>query len=323
MSEASARVIADSITEEGHRLITFEATCWRPVLAEQNTHCVLSRNSASSRAIPVSKQLDRFDNDFAWPIVWPSEKPGMQGGSELQGDDLRDALSLWEWMGKDISEKISHYVQLHPDPSTRLHKSMLNRWLEVGLWQTQIISATQWDGYFWQRCHKDAEPHIRAMAQAMKDAADASEPTLLKPGEWHLPYWGDTGGHESDWDDAYNRVLNSLKEGPKLDYISFTDEVTAIAKACSAARCARVSYLTHNGERDLREDLDLYNRLTSNRVGSEDPPHASPLEHVAMPWDDNIQYVTLPDRERTRMGPLPRLGKFVGWLQLRHQVLGF
>lgn len=321
MTEASARVVADSITEEGHRLITFEATCWRPVLAEQNTHCVLSRNSASSRAIPVTKQLDRFFNDFAAPIVWPKEQKGMQGGSDLDGQPLAAAQTLWSNLAEFVHEEISRYVKRHPDADERLHKSMLNRWLEVGLWQTQIISATQWDGYFWQRCHKDAEPHIRAMAQAMKNAADASAPRLLKPGEWHLPFWARHGGHESDWEDAAALVASSPDRFDLSDDEAFDGHVDQVARQCSVARCARVSYLTQSGERDLQEDIDLYGRLTSNRVGSEDPPHASPLEHVATPWPENVQHVTMPSGKT--MGPLPKLGKFVGWLQLRHEILEF
>jgi hypothetical protein len=47
----------------------------------------------------------------------------------------------------------------------------------------------------------------------------------------------------------------------------------------SAARCARVSYLTHDGRTpDANEDLKLFDRL----VGSV-PLHASPVEHQAYP----------------------------------------
>lgn len=316
--QATARVIADSITEEGFRLTTFEATSWRPVLAEQNTHCVLARNSASSRAIPVTKQLQRFrdavgDN----PIVWPREQKGMQGGSELDGEDKEAAEDLWNTLSEFVAGTIEEYVDAHPEPETRLHKSLLNRWLEVGLWQTQIITATQWDGYFWQRVHKDAEPHIRAMALAIQEVREASTPKLLLPGQWHLPYWAENGGHESDWADAQDIIWTPETDTEKLDEL-----VLEVAKHCSVARCARVSYLTQSGIRDLTEDLRLYTNLTSNRVGSEDPPHASPLEHICTPWADNMQFVTVPDTDYT-MGPLPKLGKMVGWLQLRHQVLGF
>lgn len=317
MTEASAKVIADSITETGNRLITFEAICWRPVLAEQNTHCVLARNSASSRAIPVGKQLDRFREDFAAPIVWPREQKGMQGGSDLEGQDLDDAQRLWSRTAAYIHATISDYVEKHPDPGTRLHKSMLNRLLEFGLWQKQAISATQWDGYYWQRCHKDAEPHIQAMAKAMYHAAQESTPTLLLPGQWHKPYWAENGGHETDAADAL-ALAHETCAGGEDDVAADAEE---IAKQCSVGRCARTSYMTQDGIRDLQEDLNLYARLTANRVGSEDPPHASPLEHVATPWPENIQYVTMPSGKS--MGPLPKLGKFVGWLQLRHEVLEF
>jgi thymidylate synthase ThyX len=59
-------VIADSISPYGHRLTTFEVVMHRFVLAEFNTHRVFSRNSASSRAIPLAKQLDRVLNDPAY-----------------------------------------------------------------------------------------------------------------------------------------------------------------------------------------------------------------------------------------------------------------
>lgn len=271
-TEASARVICDSVTEEGFRLVTFEAAGWRPILAEQNTHCVLARNSASSRAIPVQKMLDRFIDERVYnPIVWPREQRGMQGGVDLTGGDLTDAILLWDDIQFEIGTRVQKYVDDHPDPATRLHKSILNRLLENGLFQTQIITATQWDGYFWQRCHKDAEPHIRAMAMAMKDAMDASTPKLLKPGEWHLPYWSVNGGHETDWLYASHQIT------PDFSSVALPPdhpEVLEVAKRCSAARCARVSYLTQDGRRDLNEDLRLYGDLTSNRIGSENPPHA-------------------------------------------------
>jgi hypothetical protein len=69
----------------------------------------------------------------------------------------------------------------------------------------------------------------------------------------------------------------------------------------SAARCGRVSYLTQDGRRDLDEDLKLYDRFVT-----ADPPHASPLEHVATP---------APAADSRQLGNLR------GWLQLRHVAL--
>lgn len=49
-------MLADSIAS-GVRLTTLQVTMPRIVLAEFNTHRMLSRNSASSRAIPVEKRI--------------------------------------------------------------------------------------------------------------------------------------------------------------------------------------------------------------------------------------------------------------------------
>ncbi len=320
MSEPSARVIADHISD-GHRLTTLEAVCWRPVLAEQNTHRVLSRNSASSRAIPIAKNLERFDTDFASPLIWGAERKGMQQGPPLEGDDLDDAIHLWGDLKLAVSNLIHEYLDSHPigedapEGSVRLHKGLLNRWLEVGLWQQQIITGTSWDGYFWQRCHEHADANIRAMAEAIQKAVHESEPTELTPGEWALPYFGDSGGFKDDWTEA-SKLVNSNQW-----WRDTTADVVVLAKKISAGRCARVSVVNQTGKRDLQDDLVLYDRLADRSDDPSNPPHASPLEHIATPWPDNVQTVTMPNGKT--MGPLPKLGNFLGWWQMRHEELAF
>lgn len=318
MTQPSARVIADSITADGHRLTTVEAVCWRPMLPEQNTHRVLSRNSASSRAIPITKNLERFYHDFAYPAEFGSEQGGMQTGPPLEGDDLKDALALWEGLASVVHTRIDRYVKDHPlvdadgnkiEGAFRLHKSLLNRWLEIGLWQTQIITGTSWDGYFWQRCHQAADKNIRLMAQAIQEAVAKSTPTPLAPHMWHLPYFFESGGFEDDWRNV--QVESVLREVSGLE----------LAKRISAGRCARVSNLAQSGLRDITDDLRLYARLADRSEDPTDPPHASPLEHIAQPWPENTQMVTMPNGKT--MGPLPRLGNFLGYWQMRHEELAF
>jgi len=64
----------------------------------------------------------------------------------------------------------------------------------------------------------------------------------------------------------------------------------------SVARCARVSYLNHDGLRDHQKDIELYNQLLSSK-------HMSPFEHVATPYPTN-----------------DFIGNFKGWLQHRIEV---
>lgn len=274
MTEPSAKVIADSLSPSGNRLTTMEIVMHRFVLAEFNTHRMFSRNSASSRAIPVHKQLEKVTNDPAYPVVWPSEQPGMQGGESLDRATVIKAHDVWDRARDEAVYAAQHLTQLG------VHKSVTNRLLEPFMWHTAIVSSTEWDNFWVQRCSPLAQPEIHATADAMRAAYDASTPISVGLGEWHLPY---------------------IQVGEVFDS---TDE----AKAISAARCARVSYLTHDGQRDLKADLVLFERLTMAT-----PPHASPLEHVATPYEHN--YKTDPDSE-----PLP--GNFRGWRQLRHEVFG-
>src|SRR3954451_10110737 len=91
-----AKALADSVSPAGYRLTTLEATFPRFVLAEFNTHRVSSRNSASSRAIPIDKQPRRVLEEPYVPIEFGSNQPGMQAGTALTGEK-RDAAER-EWL---------------------------------------------------------------------------------------------------------------------------------------------------------------------------------------------------------------------------------
>lgn len=259
-----AKVILDSISPFGIRLTTIEVTFHRFVLAEFNTHRVFSRNSASSRAIPFRKQMERVLTDPAVPVSFPREQKGMQGGDELVGDDLFDAQE--EWLAAR-SSAVQHAMRLH---DMGVHKSVVNRILEPFMWHTVIVTATDWHGFWNQRCSPLAQPEIRVAAEEMLHAYEESEPTPVGFDEWHTPY---------------------IQPGEEFDL--------STRKKVSVARCARVSYLTHDGVRDASKDLELFDRLVQ-----ADPMHASPLEHVARP---------------TQEGEYP-LGNFTGWSQYRHAV---
>lgn len=273
---AYAKVIADSISPRQHRLTTMEIQFWRPVLAEFNTHRKFSRNSASSRAIPVAKQIERILAHPAGPLVYPQEQRGMQGGESLEGSDLIEAKSAWVDARMDAIHHAEVLIGLG------VHKSVVNRLLEPFMWHKVIVSSTEWWNFFAQRCSPLAQPEIRVVAEHMRAALVASDPTFVDYGEWHLPYVGD------DRD-----VLGSLAP------ISVSKIPIALAQI-SAARSARVSYLTHDGVRDVAKDLDLYAKL----VGA-DPEHWSPLEHPATPTPNVLE--------------VP--GNFDGWRQLRHHSM--
>lgn len=277
----NAEVIKDSVSPDGFRVTTMEVTLHRFVLAELNTHRVFSRNSASSRAIPYSKQVARVINYPAIPVEWRAEQRGMQGGDLL--DEFDAQCSEEEWLyARDTAVEAAEALY-----NLGVHKSIVNRILEPFMWHTVIITATEWGGFWHQRVSPLAQPEIRVAAEAMLEAYNNSIPAELSLGDWHLPYIT-----MDDYDAVgVNPGWPGFEEG--MDYL----------KKISAARCARVSYLTHDGKRDLEKDLELYDRLTS-----ADPMHASPLEHVCTP----AAYSEI------RAGEVR--GNLNGWYQLRHMV---
>lgn len=296
-----AKVIADSISQAGHRLTTFEVRFHRFVLAEFNTHRLFSRNSASSRAIPVGKNLDEVYFNTAIPVEWRSEKSGMQGGDLLSEEDAKQAEAIWIKASVDAGLRAEELMDLG------VHKSIVNRLLEPFMWHTVIVTATAWDNFFAQRVSPLAQPEIKAAARMMLDAYEASDPRLVYDTEYHRPYIT-----PEDEDAVNDKYADSDGMVSWENDLKVTDELNRI----SVARCARVSYLTHDGKRDLQADLDLYDRLVS-----ADPMHASPLEHVATPDPRNAQSESIPVGEgRSQSRLLPRIGNFVGWRQLRYDV---
>ena len=289
-----AKVIADSLSPHGVRLTTLEIEIPRIVLAEFNTHRQLSRNSASSRAIPVEKMLARVTDDPYIPEQWDRNGAGMQGHGPLDDALAREADEFWQ---RACDDAIGHAQALL---ALGVHKQWANRLLEPFMWHTIIVTATEWSNYFNLRCHAAAHPAIRNTAEAMRGAMQASEPTRLDFGQWHLPL-------VDERDDGL-RTANKIK--------------------LAVARCARVSYLTHDGQRDPQADFDLHDRLLAGG-------HMSPFEHVARPMSDpcaldivkNTGALSAPNGPRIDPRDLPDptrtfSGNFRGWVQYRKTIAG-
>lgn len=299
-TEPKARVIADSVSPAGHRLTTMEVTMNRFVLAEFNTHRVFSRNSASSRAIPGHVQRVRALRTPAMPLEWPQKLAGMQGGEALGPELESRAAALWREAAADAVAAASKLDDLG------VHKSVTNRLLEPFLYQTVLVTSTEWSNFFAQRCSTAAQPEIQVPAELMLQAHEESEPVELDNGQWHTPLApiddkdaiaiGDYVGH---------------KYGPNVTQ----DDYERTVRQVSVARCARVSYLNHDGDRNIEDDLKLYDRLATYG-------HWSPFEHVATPCPRDMVRDTLDDSyiQPGHDKDNPHLGNFTGWDQLRHEV---
>ncbi len=253
MTETSAKIIADSISPAGHRLTTFEAVYPRIVLAEVNTHRLLSRVSASSRAVPVEKMVRRVLEDPYVPTHWGKNQKGMQAEEELSEGEQTVATS-W-WLGARDKAVESARALL----AVGVHKQITNRLIEPFMWHPTVISATEWSNFFNLRDHTAAHPDFRDLAHAMRELYGKSEPRQLGSNEWHMPYIGP--------EDCGDEVL--------ADVNAAYEKQNMLCKV-SVGRCARVSSLTHDGKYDLSADVGLHDKMHAGG-------HMSPYENVARP----------------------------------------
>lgn len=267
-----AQIIADSVNGFGNRITTFVLTFPRIVLAEFNTHRMLSRNSASSRAIPFAKMLEMVKKDPFIPIRWMKEHKGMQGTEYWTEEESKDLISWW------LKARDEACLNAQILNTTGVTKQVCNRLLEPFMWHTCICTGTDWENFFALRAHPEAEIHIQELAHRMLEAYNESSPKQLKPGEWHIPF-GDMFDKPFFKTENFNYGLVKWIPAPEVDGEWVNEWLQNQKVMVATARCARVSYLNFEGNDDYEVDFKLYDRLLSSG-------HMSPFEHCAMCMDE-------------------------------------
>lgn len=303
-------IIADSISPQGVRLTTFELEYPRFIHAEVMTHRVFSRNAQSSRAVPVTKSLEQ---EIISPVVWGANKAGMSSDTSLSQEAINEVAYFWHAAARtcqDFAERMA---------KAGLHKQWANRCLEWFSPIKVVVTATEWDNFFWLRDDPEAaQPEIVELARKMKEAMEKdSFPILLQPGQWHLPY-------------VVTLLHNDEFKGYGVQ-IGDTDEVVEVdletAKKISAGCCAAVSYRNNPS---IEKCLEIWDKLFSGPK-----PHLSPVEHQATPMQvkymdiDKIPAIrnlsTMPNTWEHGITHVTRdcklwSGNLKGWIQLRQVI---
>ena len=271
MHKATAIIVLDSISPAGIRLTTLQLRYWRGIHAEVLTHRVFSRNAGSSRARPSKAIIEQVRNDPWGPLHWGKNQPGMQAHEELEPAEKEAAQRFW----RDSACVAANYANSLMEMGA--HKQVVNRILEPYTYIDVLVTSTEWNNWDALRDHEDADPTIRQLAQVMKQAREESTPTLLQPGEWHLPY-----------------ITEEDKQSHDIE----------VLKKVSAARCARISYGLFDGSKTtIEKDLDLFDKLVVSQ-----PLHASPTEPQATPDEIDLHGNFLNPRLH---------GNLQGWRQFR------
>ncbi len=292
----SATIVQDSLSN-GKRLTTFELIYPRFIHAEFMTHRMISKNSASSRAIPVPTMHKHIMENTAMPVFWGKQQAGMQAGEELQGNYRMIAEETWI---NGRNKALDTAKALHD--FCGLHKQIANRPTEAYQMMKVIASGTEWANILWLRNHKDAQPEFQELASCIAEALLES-PQLVTSGQWHLPY--------------ITRVF-SLDNPSIVAVYKSGDQVVSAADAIkiSASCCAQVSYRKFDDS--LEKAISIFDKLIIS-----EPMHASPVEHQAKSMEytyfeqgDGLQDAEPGVTHMRRDGSLWS-GNFQGWIQYR------
>jgi hypothetical protein len=288
----SKLILASKDAHTGVWLYTFVLTYPRIILAEVNTHRMLSRNTASSRAIPSEKQRQRIYRNPFVPISIGQNQKGMQAGEELEGWRRWACIGIW---------RAARYPQLAASwvlDKLGAHKQVANRLVEAWMWCQQVVTATDLNNVFLLRDSDMAEPHFHWIAARMHKQV-------------RLVAELDREGFRGDYSKIFTRssdpdfnlgveVVQELEEDEwHLPFVTEEEKATEdieTLKRISTARCARVSYyLPEGGKSNIKRDIEIWERLSTSG-------HWSPFEHAATPMRENVYY-----------------GNFRSWKQYRKQ----
>lgn len=246
--DITAKVIKDS-KYLNTRIITVEATYPKFLQAELNTHRMLVKNAASSRAIP----MDSFSKNLFIPEKVGINKSGMAATEYLEGNELKLFQDDWLEIYSIVLEKVK-YLKEKYNP----HKQLLNRLLEPFNMTKGVFTGTYdtWMHVLGLRNHPDAQPEIQELAQKIEMYINKSTPQILKLGDWHLPY------------------VDSVESGEN-------DKNIKISASC----IAQVSYRKVNESEE--KALDIFEKLHLLNNDKNIKKHISPVQHICQAVGEN------------------------------------
>jgi len=292
-----ARMVKDSINSSGVRLRTFELEYPRFIHSELLTHRVLSKNSSSTRAIPVKRAIEIVQENTAMPIHWGENNPGMQSRQEL--DEQRKTEARKSWI--EVRDVVIQHVRTMSDPTgINGHKQWAGRPLETFSFIKVVLTGTELGNLWHLRDHADAQPEFRELVRIMQQVSKQSVAQNLVAGQWHLPYI-------------------DLIDGKY--YVSGEQVSLDVAKKVSASCCAQVSY--RRLDESIEKAQEIFEML---HVGDDSgqPAHASPLEHQATPMDSySIPFspqTWQPGVTHVRKDGSLWSGNLRGWIQHRQLI---
>ena len=280
---------------------------------EEKEAKIVTRNwlSAKNEAIAKAKELNQENvtkqlcNRLLEPFMWHTTLVTFTESSNFfslrlpeyylenvptVNEDLSLNSKTLTLVGKSKKELLKQINEIDNDSYTGF-KTIINNYSDLD----------------WLHINKSqAEIHIQALAEAMWDAMNESTPKKLKSGDWHIPF-----GDKLD-----TKKLAEAIGFKTSDYDWYNKELWSKIKIATA-RCARLSYMTFDGEIDYEKDIKLHDQLLASE-------HMSPFEHCARAMSNEEYYTFIKGKSNANWDTdLVTDNTYEISAQFDHNVLGW
>jgi hypothetical protein len=314
-------VVTDSIDRRGNRITSVLVTFPRIILAELNTHRMLSKNSASSRAIPFNKMVKSVEENPFIPIAWQKEHKGMQGTEyNTEKESVRICIENW------LKARNNAIIQAKILNQNEVTKQICNRLLEPFMYHTVLITGTDdgWNNFFDLRCPDytvlpfgvEAKDENRLHFKSRKEVCNClNMENNLSETDWLLRNKGQAEIHmmalaEAIYDSFNDSIPDLLTDGQwhipfkfnilqnnlltEEEHDNTIDDVSYRAYLLqektikiATAMAARTSYTIVGDEKEVSYEklIEIHDKMLNQK-----PFHASPFEHcVRVMTDDEYE----------------------------------
>ena len=304
-AEIKAEIVGHSLSTQGDELISVLCTFPRIILAEVNTHRMLSKNTSSSRAIPFKKMVEAIKNDPFIPIAWQKEHTGMQGSEYVTKDVyIKEAVANW-LVSRDNAVKQAEYL----NKTCQVTKQLCNRLLEPFMWTTMLITGSKegWDNFFHLRCPQYQTPVSQTVEpqKSWKDLLEVhSNPINEKLIEDNKDNWlfklqhnkGQAEIHmmalaESIYDAVNESIPKQLKENQW--HTPFEDKINELYPNLTLEDKIKVSVgMAANTSYTIVGDGSIITLEKATRIHDKckELSHSSVFEHCARAMSDDEYY---------------------------------
>jgi hypothetical protein len=209
-------------------------------------------------------QKNYRDNCYT-PEKWMKDHKGMQGSEYFEDAGTKSKLErLWFKGVEQLANLQAEFL------AVGLSKQWSNRWIEMPSMYKVLITSSEWENFFTQRCDSSSQDEIHDFANKVRKAMDESTPKMLEEGEWHIPF-----GDMMNMD----KITDIIDESGTMPLELFKRDFEEAQRKIATARCARISYNNFEGKDDYSSDIRLYDMLKNKG-------HFSPFEHCARAMSD-------------------------------------